>query len=134
MPASARESQNAPVSDPRRIEIAALTATQHAHVQGSCARALFSVLSLLPVESQSVRAGGPGACRGHAATGLLAGSSGATAAAEATSTGSHATNGDAQSATGAFFLKRRPPAFGCCATMSVSARLAAVRGKYSNVR
>jgi hypothetical protein len=39
-PASARESQNVPVSYPRRIDIAPLQATQHAHLQGFCASPL----------------------------------------------------------------------------------------------
>jgi hypothetical protein len=40
VPPSARESQNVPVSYPRRIDIAPLQATQHAHLQGFCASPL----------------------------------------------------------------------------------------------
>ena len=37
MPASARQSQNVPVSYPRSVEISPTQATRHAHLQGFCA-------------------------------------------------------------------------------------------------
>src|SRR5215218_9574477 len=62
VPASARQSQNVPVSYPRRVEISPLRATQHAHVQGFCGSPLTDSNRRPPLtmrlRRQAVAAGG----------------------------------------------------------------------------